>query len=80
MRKKSIFGFPKDFFLKIILIGIVSFMINPYDSQAQQVEKSVSGTVKGEEGEPLHNVTIFVERTSKNYFTDEEGNFTVDVI
>lgn len=80
MRKKSIYRFPKDFYLKFILIGIVSFMIiRPFDSNAQQVEKTVSGTVKGEEGEPLHNVTIFVERTSKNYFTDEEGNFTIDV-
>lgn len=38
---------------------------------------SVTGSVKGEEGEPLSNATIFNERTKETVLTGENGEFTI---
>jgi TonB-dependent starch-binding outer membrane protein SusC len=60
-------------FAKFLLVGI--FLISQLGAFAQQ--RTITGTVTGEDGSPLPGVTIVLKGTTTGTITDVDGNYTL---
>jgi TonB-linked SusC/RagA family outer membrane protein len=58
---------------KLFLVGIM--LISQLGASAQQ--KTLTGTVVGEDGAAIPGVTVFLKGTTKGAITDIDGNYTV---
>ncbi len=70
-----------SYYLKraIMLFMIVGLAL-PQVLWAQSDEpKTITGTVKDEEGEPLHNASVYNDRSKQTIFTNENGEYTLEV-
>ncbi|MBT6766499.1 MAG: SusC/RagA family TonB-linked outer membrane protein, partial [Prolixibacteraceae bacterium] len=58
---------------KLFLVGI--FLISQLGAMAQQ--KTITGTVVGDDGVPIPGVTVFVKGTTSGTVSDIDGNFSL---
>ncbi len=63
----------KKLYLLLSLIGVFTF------STGIAQQKSVSGTISDETGQPLPGATVLVEGTSRGVATDFDGNYNIQV-
>ena len=59
---------------KTILSGMVMMMLTLTSMMAQRI---VSGTVTGDDGEPLLGVSVTVDETTRGTITDLDGKFQI---
>jgi len=66
--------------LTIILVGLLAVGINPIQLglNAVSVEENVSGQAVGPDGEPLQNIDVFINGSSKLTKTDDNGQFKLE--
>ncbi len=62
----------KKLYFLLSLIGVFTF------STGIAQQKSVSGTITDETGQPLPGATVVVEGTTRGVSTDFDGNYTID--
>ncbi|MBP5486278.1 MAG: carboxypeptidase-like regulatory domain-containing protein, partial [Bacteroidales bacterium] len=63
----------KSFSLKAMLISAAALLLG-VAAFAQQ--KSISGTVKGEDGQPIPGVTVMIKGTTIGASTDMDGKYS----
>jgi TonB-linked SusC/RagA family outer membrane protein len=63
----------------IILIAAISLCGNAVFAASAPQQIKVSGTVKGDDGQPLPGVNISVEGTAVGAISDASGNYTLEV-
>ena len=66
------------FHLKRILKRLLFFSLFTLCYTVLEAQNSVSGNVKGFDGEPLVGVSVIVKESSKGTITDLNGNYNID--
>jgi TonB-linked SusC/RagA family outer membrane protein len=67
---------PKISFKALLVCSMVFFVLTPY-SEAQLLQKAVTGKVVDLNGEPLVGVSVLIKGTTNGTITDADGNFQI---
>lgn len=65
------------FILLVLFVVPVQMYASGYVAAPLPFDMTIKGTVKGKNGEPLANVNVMVEGTTKGTSTDKNGNYSI---